>query len=219
LERFGFILITAGILSFIFAFIVMGALPIAMYAEEPIAEVSDLAKEIPYEFYMLAETDFPEQFEKHFGEANSETFGEALALGHKAYVAEACWHCHSQYIRPVSNEDIRWGRVSYPGEYNNRLQMPVLFGTRRVGPDLIRSNGRHGNDWHAAHFFRPKNVVPDSVMPEYPWFFDEEGMPNKKGLALITYVQWLGSWEQKAIRADAAKAAGVATAAAATEAK
>lgn len=206
MERFGFILITAGILSFIFAFIIMGALPIAMYAEEPIKEVEDLAREIPYEFVRL-ERDFPGPFQKHFGKVSSESFAEALALGHKVYVAEACWHCHSQYIRPVSNEDIRWGRVSYPGEYNNRLQMPVLFGTRRIGPDLIRSNGRHGNDWHAAHFFRPKNVVPTSVMPEYPWFFDEDRQPNKKGLAIITYVQWLGSWEQKAILAEQAKRA------------
>jgi cytochrome c oxidase cbb3-type subunit 2 len=216
LERFSFVLVVAGILSFIFAFAVMGLLPAAMYWDDPIKTVEQLAQEIPYEFYRF-EKDFPGPFKEHFGgKADSKTFAEALEVGHKVYVAEGCWHCHSQFIRPVSNEDIRWGRVSYPQEYQNELQMPVMFGTRRIGPDLIRQNGVHGNDWHAAHFFNPRNVVPRSVMPEYPWLFDANGQPNKKGLALIAYVQWLGSWEEKAIRegkpAVAAKAPGEAAA-------
>jgi hypothetical protein len=70
-----------------------------------------------------------------------------------------------------------------------------MFGTRRVGPDLSRQGGRHGNDWHAVHFFRPKSVVSDSPMPSYPWLFEgDPSKPNKRGLALITYIQWLGSW-------------------------
>jgi len=201
MERFGFILVTAGILSFAFAFVVMGFLPTAMYKDDPIKTVQELSQKIPYEFYRM-EQDFSVPFQQHFGKATSETFGEALELGHKVYVAEGCWHCHSQFVRPVSNEDIRFGRVSYPQEYQNVLQMPVMFGTRRVGPDLIRSNGKHANDWHAAHFYRPKNVVPESVMPAYPWLFDTDKQPNKKGLALIAYVQWLGSWEDENIRAD-----------------
>jgi len=84
--------------------------------------------------------------------------------------------------------------VSYAVEYQNGLQRPVLFGTRRVGPDLIREGGRRSNDWHLAHFYNPRGVVPTTVMPTYRWFFDEEGYPNKEGLAIITYVQWLGSW-------------------------
>jgi cbb3-type cytochrome oxidase cytochrome c subunit len=80
-------------------------------------------------------------------------------------------------------------------EYQNELQRPVMFGTRRVGPDLSREGGRRGNDWHAAHFFNPPLVSTDSPMPRYPWFFDgAPDKPNKRGLALITYVQWLGSW-------------------------
>jgi hypothetical protein len=84
--------------------------------------------------------------------------------------------------------------VSYAREYQNALQRPVLFGTRRVGPDLSREGGRRSNDWHVAHFYDPRNVVPTTVMPPYRWFFDGVGFPNKKGLAIITYVQWLGSW-------------------------
>ena len=70
-----------------------------------------------------------------------------------------------------------------------------MFGTRRVGPDLSRQGGRHASDWHAVHFYRPKTVSPDSPMPDYPWLFDgSQDKPNMRGLALITYMQWLGSW-------------------------
>ena len=70
-----------------------------------------------------------------------------------------------------------------------------MFGTRRVGPDLSREGGRRSNDWHAVHFFQPPLVSASSPMPNYPWFFDgAPDKPNRRGLALITYVQWLGSW-------------------------
>ena len=70
-----------------------------------------------------------------------------------------------------------------------------MWGTRRVGPDLSREGGRRGNDWHAVHFFDPPSVSPDSPMPKYEWFFDgSPDKPNRRGLAIITYVQWLGSW-------------------------
>ncbi|MCH8242395.1 MAG: cbb3-type cytochrome c oxidase subunit II [Planctomycetes bacterium] len=85
------------------------------------------------------------------------------------------------------------GPASRTHEYHNALQRPVLFGTRRIGPDLIREAARRSNDWHLAHFYKPTSVVPSSVMPEYKWFFDEDGYPNKKGMAIITYMQWLGS--------------------------
>jgi cbb3-type cytochrome c oxidase subunit II len=96
-------------------------------------------------------------------------------------------------VRPVSREDARFGKVSYASEYMNEMFLPHLFGTRRVGPDLIREAGKHGNDWHVAHFYEPTLVVPTSVMPRYSWFFDGDE-PNKKGIAMIAYVQWLGSW-------------------------
>lgn len=70
-----------------------------------------------------------------------------------------------------------------------------MFGTRRVGPDLTREGGRRSSDWHAVHFYRPTDLSEGSPMPEYPWFFDgSPDKPTKRGLALITYVQWLGSW-------------------------
>jgi cbb3-type cytochrome c oxidase subunit II len=147
-----------------------------------------------YQFTELSKR-YPEEFREAFVEPDVETCAEALRLGRQVYIGEGCWHCHSQFVRPVSNESQRYGAVSEAWEYQNELQRPVMFGTRRVGPDLSREGGRHANDWHTVHFFRPKMIVPDSPMPEYPWLFDgDPSKPNKRGLALITYVQWLGSW-------------------------
>ncbi|MHC5109987.1 MAG: cbb3-type cytochrome c oxidase subunit II [Planctomycetota bacterium] len=189
------IFLIAGLVFFGLSFLVMGLLPWLIYADEEELTVQQLAEQgiIP-EFADLAER-FPEQFQRHFPDGvTTESLAEALTVGHKAYVGEGCWHCHSQQVRPVSNEDRRWGRISHASEYQNVLQRPVLFGTRRVGPDLSRAGGVRSNDWHVAHFYRPTDVVSVSVMPSYPWFYDDEGYPNKRGLSIITYIQWLGSW-------------------------
>lgn len=184
----------AGLGFFALSFLVMGVLPWTIYAGEKELTVTEMAaKGIPHEFVDLAER-YPDHFKKHFGAVSYESFAEALQLGHDIYVAEGCWHCHSQFVRPVSSEDRRWGPVSHALEYQNELQRPVLFGTRRVGPDLSREAARRSNDWHVAHFWKPTTVVPSSVMPSYRWFLDADGHPNKKGMAIITYVQWLGSW-------------------------
>ncbi|MFO0973062.1 MAG: cbb3-type cytochrome c oxidase subunit II [Phycisphaerae bacterium] len=196
-ESRGGIFLIAGLGFFAIAFLSMAAVPWAIYSGEPEQKVADIARHglVP-EFVDLAER-YPDAFKRHFGQPNAASFAEALQLGHDVYVAEACWHCHSQFIRPVAREEQRWGPISGAMEYQNTLQRPVLFGTRRVGPDLSREAGRRSNDWHVAHFHQPTSVVPSSVMPTYPWFFDADGYPNKKGLALITYVQWLGSWRSE----------------------
>lgn len=174
----------------------MAVLPWMSFRNDPIKTVEQLAERYPMEFADLAER-YPENFKKYYGEVSSESFSKAIKHGRDVYVREACWHCHSQFVRPVSNEDARWGQVSEALEYQNVLQMPQLLGTRRVGPDLTRESGRHTNDWHAAHFYEPKNVAPSTVMPSYRWFYDKSGQPNKEGLAIITYMQWLGSWSRK----------------------
>ncbi len=195
LESKSSVFLIAGVGFFALSFLTMGWLPWSIYLDEPELSVEELAAQgMLHEFVELAEA-FPKQFSEYFPDgATTTSLAEALELGRDIYVAEGCWHCHSQYIRPVSNEDLRWGPVSHALEYENELQRPVLFGTRRVGPDLVREGARRSNDWHVAHFYRPTNVVPVSVMPTYSWFFDEESYPNKKGMAIITYVQWLGSW-------------------------
>jgi hypothetical protein len=183
------------LLFFLIAFLIMGLVPWTIHMNQPERSLEEIADgAITHEFVELAER-FPDHFGRYFPDGATErSFAEALALGRRVYVAEACWHCHSQQIRPVSNEDLRWGPVSQAEEYQNVLQRPVLFGTRRVGPDLVREAARKSNDWHLAHFHKPTSVVPTSVMPEYPWFFDRDGYPNQRGFAIITYVQWLGSW-------------------------
>jgi cytochrome c oxidase cbb3-type subunit II len=199
LERFSFLFLVAGLLFFGLAFVVSGWFPMLPVQDLEVRTVEQLAAEPPLEFLELEE-QYPEAYAAAFGGmTTTAAFAEALRVGHKTYVAEACWHCHSQQIRPWGGDEARYGgRRSFPEEYNNELNMPPLWGTRRIGPDLIRRGGHQSNDWHVAHFYNPPDVNPRSVMPAYPWFYEEDGRtPNKKGLSIIAYVQWLGSWLPK----------------------
>lgn len=195
------VFLIAGLGFFALAFLSNGVVPILMYShmrEKTVEELIEDQKSRSFNVMSLfkdLKVKYQEPFEKHVGEASEENLAALLREGRSIYVGEGCWHCHSQFIRPVSNEDRRWGPVSQSWEYQNELQRPVMFGTRRVGPDLSREGGRRSNDWHAAHFFKPKMTSPLSVMPEYPWFFEgDPGSPNRRGLAIIMYMQWLGSW-------------------------
>ena len=193
MERFSPIFLIAGVVTFLLGFFLQGALPMITLKDMPVKTMAEIAQNPPPEFYQLSE-DYPDEFARYYGQANPQSFAVALKRGRDIYIAEACWHCHSQFVRPVSNENLRFGPVSTAEEYNNEMNLPHLFGTRRVGPDLIRIGGKRSNDWHAAHFYDPESVAPYSVMPTYPWFFDEQQRPNMDGLAMITYMQWLGSW-------------------------
>jgi len=187
----------AGIGFFGFAFLSNAVVPILMYKDLPEQTAEEVVNDnVLYQFQELSRR-YPDAFETAIGEPTAENCAQALRLGRQVYVGEGCWHCHSQFVRPVSNDAKRFGAVSETWEYQNELQRPVMFGTRRVGPDLSRQGGRHGSDWHTVHFFRPKSVSPDSPMPDYPWLFDgAPSKPNRRGLALITYIQWLGSWHK-----------------------
>jgi cytochrome c oxidase cbb3-type subunit II len=193
MERFGASFLIAGVITFLLGFFLQGVMPILTLRHVPVASVEEVARDIPPEFHQLAE-DYPEEFARAFGTVSAESFARALRVGKATYVAEACWHCHSQFVRPVSQEDLRFGPVSQASEYQNAMHLPHLFGTRRVGPDLIRENGVHSNDWHMAHLWNPRDVAPYSVMPAYPWFFDAARRPNERALGLVAYLQWLGSW-------------------------
>ena len=117
--------------------------------------------------------------------------------GRQVYIREGCWYCHSQYIRPLSDETFRWGPQSQMGEY--AYDLPHLLGTRRIGPDLQRVGLKYGTDWHVAHHWNPRNVVPDSVMPRFPWLFKTPAKAgsapelNADGTALMAYLQRLGT--------------------------
>ena len=92
------------------------------------------------------------------------------AKGRKIYIREGCWYCHSQYVRPIGGESRRWGPVSQAGEY--AFDVPHLFSTRRIGPDLTRVGLKYGDDWHVAHHWNPRFLYEDSIMPRFPWLFD-----------------------------------------------
>jgi hypothetical protein len=199
------VIFVAGLVFFGLAFVSNALVPALMYRHLPEQSAEQLVNgNLRYQFEDLANR-YPKEFIKAFGTAPTDEqakerwwndqCAQALRVGRKVYVGEGCWHCHSQFVRPVSNEERRFGPVSHSWEYQNELQRPVMFGTRRVGPDLCREGGRRSNDWHAVHFFKPTNVSEDSPMPDYPWLFDgSPDKPTRRGLSLITYVQWLGSW-------------------------
>jgi cytochrome c oxidase cbb3-type subunit 2 len=90
--------------------------------------------------------------------------------GRAVYVREGCWYCHSQYVRPVTGETRRWGPITQAGEYAHDL--PHLFSTRRIGPDLSRVGLKYSDAWHLAHFWDPRMLSPDSIMPRFSALFD-----------------------------------------------
>ncbi len=96
---------------------------------------------------------------------------DALAIeGRDIYVREGCYNCHSQMIRPLRAETERYGHYSVAGE--SVYDHPFQWGSKRTGPDLARVGGRYSNDWQEAHLYNPRDVVPESNMPSYPWLFD-----------------------------------------------
>ncbi|MDH3342252.1 MAG: cytochrome-c oxidase, cbb3-type subunit II [Gammaproteobacteria bacterium] len=92
----------------------------------------------------------------------------ALQLaGRDIYIREGCVGCHSQMIRPFRAETERYGHYSVAGEFV--YDHPFLWGSKRTGPDLQRVGERYSDDWHRAHLINPRDVVPESIMPSYPW--------------------------------------------------
>jgi len=92
--------------------------------------------------------------------------------GRDIYVREGCYVCHSQMIRPFRAETERYGHYSVAGEYI--YDRPFQWGSKRTGPDLHRVGGRYSDEWHRVHLINPRDVVPESIMPGYPWL--EENM-------------------------------------------
>ena len=276
------VLLLAGIACFALSFVLSGIYPwMITDARQKEASFEEITRVVSPDFKALKES-YPAEFDAAFATAKdaltdeqiaqrkpdaaviakSETawqaaYEEAVHKGRDRYIAEACFHCHSQYVRPVANEEIRFGPVRNAADDNNAAQRPVLWGTRRVGPDLTYEGGLRSNDWHVAHFANPTFTSPDSIMPRYTWyltkgwqvkrridpavarrtrldpqqsypypgvyptkaeaeaamqrvgdtlsgpiapekgrlFVEEAWAPNADGLALISYLQWLGTWK------------------------
>jgi cytochrome c oxidase cbb3-type subunit 2 len=97
----------------------------------------------------------------------------ALQLaGRDIYIREGCVSCHSQMVRPFRAETERYGHYSTAGEYI--YDRPFLWGSKRTGPDLQRVGQRYSDDWHRAHLNNPRDVVPESIMPAYPWLLKND---------------------------------------------
>ena len=95
----------------------------------------------------------------------------ALQLeGRDIYIREGCVGCHSQMIRALRSEAERYGHYSVAGEFV--YDHPFLWGSKRTGPDLARVGGRYSDEWQRAHLFNPRDVVPESIMPAYPWLLE-----------------------------------------------
>ncbi|MBC98576.1 MAG: cytochrome C oxidase Cbb3 [Halobacteriovoraceae bacterium] len=89
--------------------------------------------------------------------------------GRDIFVREGCYTCHSQLVRPMAAEKLRYGRVSTAAEYV--YDRPFQWGSRRIGPDLMRVGGKYNHMWHYRHMLNPREVTPGSIMPNYPWLF------------------------------------------------
>ncbi|WP_456093775.1 cytochrome-c oxidase, cbb3-type subunit II [Nitrincola tapanii] len=97
----------------------------------------------------------------------------ALELeGRDIYIREGCNVCHTQMIRPFRAETERYGHFSTANEHV--WEHPFLWGSKRTGPELARVGGRYSDDWQRAHLYNPRDVVPASKMPSYPWLFDRQ---------------------------------------------
>jgi cytochrome c oxidase cbb3-type subunit II len=113
----------------------------------------------------------------------------ALQLaGRDVYIREGCYNCHSQMIRPFRAETLRYGHYSVAGE--SVYDHPFQWGSKRTGPDLARVGGRYSDEWHRVHLNNPRDVVPESIMPEYPWLAQNainpaEMAPHMKALRTV----------------------------------
>jgi len=110
----------------------------------------------------------------------------ALQLeGRDVYIREGCHVCHTQMIRPLRAEVERYGHYSVAGE--SVYDHPFLWGSKRTGPDLARVGARYSDEWQRAHLFNPRDVVPESIMPSYPWLFDNDldGADTAKKMSVL----------------------------------
>lgn len=122
--------------------------------------------------------------------ANTQPYSPLQLLGRDIYIREGCSVCHSQQIRPFLAEERRYGPYSRAGEFV--YDRPFLWGSKRTGPDLARIGGKYSDDWHRVHLRDPREVVPSSIMPAYPWLEDREANAGGDIEARLRTLQALG---------------------------
>ena len=96
-----------------------------------------------------------------------EPYTATQLAGRDVYIREGCYNCHSQMIRPFRAETLRYGHYSVAGEFV--YDHPFQWGSKRTGPDLHRVGGKYSNEWQRIHLINPRDLVPESIMPAYPW--------------------------------------------------
>jgi cytochrome c oxidase cbb3-type subunit 2 len=150
----------AGLFCITLAIFVQGLLPIAIPESREVRATRAVRNEVGQIKWVWYE---------------SSPYAPREQLGRAVYQREGCWYCHSQYVRPVADEDQRWGPVTEVGEYAH--DWPHLLSTRRIGPDLSRVGLKFSDAWHFAHHWAPRMVVPDSIMPEFRWLYRTATVP------------------------------------------
>ena len=108
-------------------------------------------------------------------------------VGRDIYLREGCYNCHSQMIRPLRAETLRYGHYSVAGEFV--YDHPFQWGSKRTGPDLHRVGGKYSDDWQRIHLINPRDLVPESIMPAYPWLetapVNADIAPNMRALRKV----------------------------------
>jgi cytochrome c oxidase cbb3-type subunit I/II len=150
-----FVTLVAGIAFFYLALVTQGFLPFF----EPSARTAKVTAVVRTDLGQLK-----------WMQTRATAYTPQEQRGRDVYLREGCWYCHSQFVRPVTGETRRWGPVTESGEFV--FDIPHLFGTRRIGPDLMRVGLKFSNEWHLAHFWNPRMLSPDSIMAPYRGLFE-----------------------------------------------
>jgi cytochrome c oxidase cbb3-type subunit II len=109
--------------------------------------------------------------------AGLKPYSALRLVGRDIYIREGCYNCHSQMIRPFRAETERYGHYSVAGEFV--YDHPFQWGSKRTGPDLARVGGRYSDEWHRTHLDNPRDLVPESNMPSYPWLAKARLVPQE----------------------------------------
>lgn len=138
---------------------------------------------------------------------NTRVYTPLELVGRDIYIREACSTCHSQQIRPLFAEVQRYGPYSRAGEFV--YDRPFLWGSKRTGPDLHRIGGKYTDDWHRIHFINPRDVVPNSIMPAYPWLAERDANADDDIEQRLRALQRLGHpYEEEVINQATASLQG-----------
>jgi cytochrome c oxidase cbb3-type subunit I/II len=150
-----FVVLVAGIAFFFLAVVTQGFLPFF----EPSARTDRVTAVVRTDLGQLK-----------WMQTRATAYTPQEQRGRDVYLREGCWYCHSQFVRPVTGETRRWGPVTESGEFV--YDVPHLFGTRRIGPDLMRVGLKFSDEWHFAHFWNPRMLSPNSIMAPYRGLFE-----------------------------------------------